>query len=84
MPEISYENKNNDRIQGRINPNRKGLFCYICKDRKKSGYLLQCDFQECTTSFHVRCAMKTELIKDWEKMEEYREKEDAADCFIFC
>jgi len=50
----------------------------------KYGSVLQCDFRECTVSFHVRCAIKEEIIKDWDSMNENRVKEDDDDCMIFC
>lgn len=84
MPEIWYHDGDNREVRGEINNDRKGLFCYICKNKKREGHLLQCDFRDCRLNFHVRCAIKDKMIQDWESMNDQREKEDSYDCFIFC
>ena len=84
MPEIWYADESKEIIEGQINHDRKNLFCSICKDKKKPGYLLQCDFKNCLTKFHIRCAMEHGMIKEWEQMNECREKGDCFDCFVFC
>ena len=69
MPELWYININDARtgkmirnanVEGQPNNQRKNLPCKICK--KKSGYVLQCDYQDCFHQFHVRCAMRDGII----------------------
>ena len=47
MPEIWYDDQDNKKICGKMNKDREGLFCHICKDRSRQGMLLQCDFKNC-------------------------------------
>lgn len=55
-PEIWFTNDNNDEIDGKINKSRHKLRCGKCM--KISGSCVQCDFQGCKRSWHVRCAAK--------------------------
>ena len=84
MPEIWYDDAAQTKIGGTVNQGRKGLWCHLCKDRRKRGMLLQCDFRDCQYNYHVRCAIKHKIIDNWEKMNAQREQEDAYDCFLFC
>lgn len=45
---------------------------------------IQCDFQNCSTAFHVRCAMRKELIKSYDDMDDQREDDDDNECYVFC
>jgi len=82
-PDIWFADEEKTRVEGKINTSRFQLNCSICK-RQKSGTCIQCDYKDCSISFHVRCAMRKELIRDWEAMSEHRENEEAHDCFVFC
>lgn len=84
MPEIWYKDENREQIEGEINDDRKGLFCHLCKDKRKHGYLVQCDFKNCLSNFHIRFAIDAKLIKEWEEMNVCREKENDHDCYVFC
>ena len=41
--------------------------CQSCH-KSHEGALIQCEFQGCTKSQHVRCAAKSGWIYNWEKM----------------
>lgn len=59
---------------------RLNLTCYICKI--KQGSCIQCDFKKCSKPFHVRCAIKQNLIVSNEEMEKLRL--DEWDIKVFC
>lgn len=66
-PEIWFTDDTNTAIGGQINQRRKGLVCGVCK--KHSGSCVQCDFQKCHRSWHVRCAAKNGYIKPFDVMQ---------------
>lgn len=69
-PEIWFDNEQKTLVGGKLNKDRFGLFCYICKKKKKSaGSCIQCDYKDCAFNFHVRCAMKESLIMRWDDMD---------------
>lgn len=57
-----------------------GLRCKICG--QKDNICLQWDYKNCCESFHVRCAMKSGLIKA--DMDDQIDPEDDDKRFIFC
>ena len=57
-------------LEGRVPPMLKTLTCSICRKSPKQhpGACIQCDYKDCTVSFHVRCAIKKRIIQDWDRM----------------
>ena len=45
------------------------LLCNFC--RRDGGSCIQCDYKECTESFHIRCAKNKNIIKRWDLMHRY-------------
>jgi hypothetical protein len=74
VPEIWFTDEYKTQIGGKINSSRKDMRCVYCEKRKtafKQGHsCIECDFKECSTRFHVRCAIKNGLIYDEDKMDE--------------
>lgn len=71
IPEIWFMDDNRDTIGGKLDPDRKKFPCYICR-KKNYGVCIQCDYKDCQTAFHVRCAMEKKLIRDYESMNDQR------------
>ena len=87
IPEIWFSDKSRRMVTGKIDQDRKGLPCHLCKlvaGKNSKKYLIQCDFKNCRLSFHIRCAMQHGLIKSWEDMLKHRETDKSTDLFIFC
>ncbi len=44
----------------------------MCQTCRKSGVgaCIQCDAPNCGSSYHVRCAARSQIIQEWDKMEE--------------
>ena len=42
----------------------------MCHKGKGNGCCIQCDFKNCSLSYHVRCAVRRGLIEEWSKIEE--------------
>ena len=60
MPEIWFkEGSENTIVEGHMSESRYKLTCKFCrgKNKKKLGACIQCDFKDCPSSFHVRCAI---------------------------
>lgn len=86
MPEIWFEDENlKTVVVGEIPKARSTLACNYCKgkNQRKIGCCIQCDFKDCHTSFHVRCAIKEELIKEWDEMDDHM-VEDGWEAYLFC
>ena len=87
MPEIWFtDEKYKTCIEGNLTKERQQLICSYCKGRnkKKVGFCIQCDYKDCSTSFHVRCAMDQELIKSWDEMEDHMVGDKVWEAYIFC
>jgi hypothetical protein len=84
MPEIEFYHSDKIKIKGILNKDRMKLYCHICKDQKRQGMVLQCDYKNCQLNFHVRCGIEEKYITDWESMNEHRENEEGEDCYLFC
>ena len=68
-PEIWFEGDNDSKVNlFGMDKERFKLKCSICKSLR--GSCIQCDYKDCTCSFHVRCAKKENLISEWESMSE--------------
>lgn len=82
-PHIKYDSfYMKDKILG--DPVKSSLgSCYFCKE---IGYCIQCDFHICSNIFHVKCAVKNGLIKDYSKMIKlyHKCKENPAYVAVFC
>lgn len=78
--------KDTQTIDGFVPKSNFTLYCSICKkqSKKNPSACVQCDYQNCCTSFHVRCAIKKKLIQSWEKMNQQRVDEEDYEIFIFC
>lgn len=57
ISDIWFDSDAKTTVNGKIMKKRFDLTCGLCK--KKEGSILQCDFKNCTKSFHVRCAIKS-------------------------
>ena len=69
------------QFQGKLNKSRFNLLCSFCK--LKTGYCIKCDYPNCEKQFHVRCAIKQNLIVAEEQMsKELRVGE--WDCKVYC
>lgn len=72
MPEIWFkEDSENTIVEGNLSKDRTKLICSYCKGKnvRKFGCCIQCDYKNCPTSFHVRCAIDQNLIKPWDEMD---------------
>lgn len=67
-PEIWFTNDFKNQVGGKVAPWRYDLNCTRCK--QKDGACIQCDFRTCGKSYHVRCAIKSGMIKEWDTMQE--------------
>ena len=65
-PEIWFTNDSNVEAGGQLDKNRFKLACGKCKLIK--GSCIQCDFKNCQKGWHVRCATKLGVIKQFEEM----------------
>ncbi|CDW88690.1 phd zinc finger-containing protein [Stylonychia lemnae] len=83
IPDVWYKDDYKTLIEGNFNNDRQKLNCYVCR-KKNTGSCIQCDYKNCQQAFHVRCGMKTQLIRDWESMDDQRVNEDDYECFVFC
>lgn len=82
-PYIRYKSlKKKNNIVGKVKSNIYGL-CIFCN---KNGYCIECDYQCCTTIFHVKCAVNNNLIKDYVKMikKGHRSIDNSAFVAVFC
>jgi len=71
LNEIWFEEKpERKNIEGKVIEHMGKKKCSICC--KTQGATINCDFPKCKKRFHVRCAIKTSLIKDDEAMELYK------------
>ena len=87
MPEIWFTDEAlKNHISGEITKERTNLVCSYCKgkNKKKVGCCIQCDYKDCPTSFHVRCAIEQELIKSWDEMDDHMVDDKVWDAYIFC
>jgi hypothetical protein len=69
LPELYFTNKDKTEVHGKIWDSRKNRKCSLTN---KKAVCIQCDYQDCTKQFGIRAAMKKELIRDWEEMDENR------------
>ena len=87
MPEIWF-NENSDKtiVEGNLTAERQKLTCSYCKGKNKRriGFCIQCDYKDCHTSFHVRCAIQQDLIRSWDEMEDHMEDDKVWEAYIFC
>ena len=87
IPDVWFhEDAEKTRVEGQINAGRRQLSCVYCKGKhkKKVGCCIQCDYKDCMASFHVRCAIKQELIKPWDEMDDHMDKDQDWNAYIFC
>jgi len=65
--------KDTQWIEGKVHDDLFRVNCSICaKAGKNHGACIQCNYRDCTASFHVRCAMMSGIIKAWDQMNEQR------------
>ncbi len=70
-------------IEGAINKERFDLKCGRC--RVPEGSCIQCDYKSCSSSVHVRCAIRSGRIESWDKMHDKIGNPDEADWLpVFC
>ena len=65
-PEIWFTDDYKNKIAGKVASFRQEINCQRC--HKAEGSCIQCDFKNCGRSYHVRCAIKRDLIGSWEEM----------------
>lgn len=84
MPDIWFNNdKLKEGLAGEIDQTRFQISCNRC--RRKEGACIQCDYQNCAKSYHVRCAARAGHIEAWETMQDDLGNPDECDnCPIFC
>ncbi|CDW76823.1 phd zinc finger-containing protein [Stylonychia lemnae] len=82
-PDIYFTDAKKNKVEGVLNKQRFELNCQKCH-KKGKGTCIQCDYKNCSRSYHVRCAVRRGLIQEWEKMED--KAGEAQDNFIpvFC
>ena len=83
-PEVWFLDSNTLEIDGDIALPRFNNTCYVCRSKKNTGSCISCDYKDCQLNFHVRCAIKKGLIKNYDEMIQQKHHEDDEDCFIFC
>ncbi|TNV83487.1 hypothetical protein FGO68_gene8485 [Halteria grandinella] len=69
IPDIYFTDEHKNKIAGVLNERRFDLFCNYCRKSKK-GACIQCDFRSCHLSYHVRCAVRRGVIKEWIEYQE--------------
>ena len=70
LKDVWFSDEDKTKIDGKINlPEHEALRCSICC-LKNAGACIQCDYKDCTRAFHVRCAIREKLIRDWESMDD--------------
>jgi hypothetical protein len=67
-PEIYFTDEYRNKVSGVLNEKRFDLFCNYCRKSGK-GACIQCDFHNCPLSYHVRCAVRRGMIKEWSEFE---------------
>jgi hypothetical protein len=73
--------KDTKAIEGEVDQECFLLKCSFCKNTKKNhGACIQCDWRDCTVSFHARCAVKHGVIKRWDQ----QCNSDDYKSFVFC
>ena len=85
-PGIYFADELKTKIEGTLELERFDLTCHQCMDRKK-GSCIQCDFKDCKVSRHVRCAVQSGMIFNWEDMEKMVGKNYATETYsmpVFC
>lgn len=68
-PDIYFTDDSKTKIAGVLNKKRFELHCHQCRKTGK-GACIQCDYKTCGVSYHVRCAVRRGIIKEWEEMED--------------
>ena len=63
--ELWFADEAKEVIDGQLLANRLLNRCLRCF--KKYGSVITCDYQNCTKNYHVRCAARMNLIKQWEE-----------------
>jgi hypothetical protein len=66
-PDIWFVDDKRQKIGGKVAQSKFDLTCSKC--RTKEGACIQCDFKNCARSYHIRCAIRQDMIKSWEEME---------------
>lgn len=86
-PEIYFTDEKKNKITGQLNLERFNLTCHHCLKRNK-GSSIQCDYQNCKVSRHVRCSVHCGMIFQWDKMEQLVSKnyitDGEYDMPVFC
>ena len=83
-PDIYYTDDLRSNVAGVLNEKRFDLHCHYCRKTGK-GACIQCDYKCCHRSYHVRCAVRRGMIKEWNEMEEKLEvKDDDKYMPLFC
>ena len=84
LPGIWFTNDKNEAIEGQIYENSMLISCTSCKTYQK-GAVIQCDYQNCGASKHVRCAAETGWIYHWNDMlDDLQIDDDVLDRPVFC
>jgi hypothetical protein len=73
-PDISFKTSEKNSIEGQLNKKRFQLKCGRCKSLRHSkdedsGACIQCAKPDCSRSYHVRCAVKSGMIQEWDLIE---------------
>ena len=71
LPDIWFDNDEKTKVGGNLTKKRFSLSCTFCNrkgKRNRGGSCIQCDYKDCTVSFHVRCAINHGIIKSWDLM----------------
>eukprot|EP00347_Sterkiella_histriomuscorum_P014716 403359825 len=83
-PDIYFTDKYKNKIEGVLNSKRYELQCNMCHRPKAQGCCIQCDFKNCSASYHVRCAVRRGVIEEWDKIQEKAGVEDEHFIPLFC
>lgn len=83
-PDIYFIDETKTKVEGVLDKKRFDLVCNMCRKSGK-GCCIQCDYKLCTMSYHVRCAVRRGIIKEWEQIEEaFEDKGDDWYIPLFC
>jgi len=81
-PELWFKNDDKASLEGAFLKSRSDLKCGRCK--LMEGSCIQCDYQTCNSSFHVRCAIRSGHIDEWSVMQEKIGNPDSDFAPVFC
>jgi len=72
IPELRFYDNSKTRIDNILNEvlnKRSDIMCRLCG--LKEGVVIQCDYKDCSKSYHVTCAQLSNIIRPWKSMSKY-------------